>query len=270
METNFESIPLTHTNVDKFSQDIMGEMNSCINEKQFSKAAQIAKNNIEKMAKNSSFLVVAARAFKANQDYKTEAECLHMLVSIDPQPRYQILLAESLSAQGDFPSAIKVLHQVLDETQGATAILFEVYKNMGNIYLKCGDIEAAEEKYHKANRINPNDESLNINYGVLAIQKGLYEEAKERFSIVVCANGKNDLGWVGLALVHRAHGDFDLARACLLRALDENPFNKMAIIHFYQWCNEEDIEPNFAMAMNYMSAFPDDIEIQKLVKGMNN
>jgi tetratricopeptide (TPR) repeat protein len=180
-----------------------------------------------------------------------------------------MMASETLAKVDDYPAALKCFHQLLDVVDEKDPILFEVYKNMGNLYLKCGDIDAAEEKYNQANSINSQDESLIINYGVLAIQKGDYDEAKSRFSQVLTVNGASDLAWVGLGLVHRAHADHELARACLLRGLDENPYNKMAISNYYQWCYLDGVDTTDFLIGQFLEKYPEDMEIQKLSQGLH-
>lgn len=177
--------------------------------------------------------------------------------------------AETYAEQEDFPNALKVYHQILDEIDVNAPNLFEVYKNMGNMYLKCGDFEAAEEKYNQANAIDSQDENLIINYGVLAIQRGEFSEAKSRFAEILNQTSGNDLAWVGMGLVHRAHADNDLARACLLRGLDENPFNKLAITNYYQWCLQDGIDASEEILNQFLTEFPEDCEINKLASGLN-
>ena len=177
--------------------------------------------------------------------------------------------ADAYTSAGDYPAALKTFHQALDIMEEKDPKHFEVYKNMGNLYLKCGDIDAAEEKYNLAHSINSQDENLIINYGVLAIQKGHYEDAKKRFAEVISMNNSSDLAWVGLGLVHRAHADHDLARACILRGLDENPYNKVAITNYYQWCYQDGIDSTDQFVVNFLEKFPDDVEISKLASGIH-
>lgn len=177
--------------------------------------------------------------------------------------------AEQFTKGADYPGALKIYHELLDEMDRHDPAHFEVYKNMGNIYLKCGDIDAAEEKYNLANAINSQDESLIVNYGVLAIQKGEYSIAKARFSSVIDKNKSSDLAWVGLGLVHRAYSDHDLARACLQRGLDENPLNKIAITNFYQWCLQDGIDFSTNYVDYFLTHHPDDAEMNKLQSGMS-
>jgi len=179
-------------------------------------------------------------------------------------PAAQILICEVYEANGDYPKALKCLHQACDQMEESNPLLFDIYKAMGNIYLKCGDIDAAEEKYNLAHGINSEDESLIINYGVLAIQKGDFNKAKERFAYVLEKNSQSDVSWVGLALVHRSFSDQELSRACLLRALDENPLNKIAMTNLYQWCQQDGVDISHDYVRNYIEYHPNDSEVQKL------
>ena len=248
---------------------VFGHINELMQKNKYSDAQIIVDDNYTSFSGRSEFLLLASQVYKANDNYKEESKALKALVAKEQKPRYMTLLSESLTNLEDFPGALKLLHQVIDATDGKDPILFEVYKNMGNIYLKCGDIEAAEEKYNLANAINSSDENLIVNYGVLSIQKGDYESAKSRFAQVIAMNNASDLAWVGLALVHRAFADHDLARACLLRGLDENPYNKLAISNFYQWCNQDGIDATDEIINNFVHKYPNDAEMQKLVTGMH-
>ena len=190
--------------------------------------------------------------------------------AVDLSPnQQQMAQAEVLIDTGDFPGALKIYHQLLDSLQSQSPMHFEIFKNMGNIYLKCGDIEAAEEKYNQANAINSEDENLIINYGVLEIQKGQYTAAKKRFAKVIEKNNASDLAWVGLALVHRAYSDHDLSRACILRALDENDENKLAITNYYQWCYQDGVDACNSFINSFLDKHPDDQEMSKLANGIS-
>ena len=270
MQTETNSIETEFQPIDLHGDEIYGEINNMIQENKFGEAVEIVEKYMDKYSNQAAFMMLAAQAYKGTKNYKEESACLEKLISIDQKPRHSILFAESLAQQGDFPKALKTLHRILDEVEVMSPILFEVYKNMGNIYLKCGDIEAAEESYNKANGMNSQDENLMVNYGVLAIQKGEYDIAKKRFTDVLTINDSSDLAWVGIALVHRAHGDFDLSRACLLRGLDDNPYNKLAISNFYQWSHQDNADATSEIMDVYLSSYPDDVEMQSLSKSMSH
>ena len=181
----------------------------------------------------------------------------------------QVLQAETLVEKGDYPAALKIYHELLDTLENPAPVHFDVFKNMGNIYLKCGDIEAAEEKYNQANALNSDDESLIINYGVLEIQKGEFSKAKERFAQVIAKNDTSDIAWVGLAIVHRAYTDNELSIACLLRGLDENAENKLALSNYYQWCQQDGVDADTSFLTQYLEKHPGDQEIAKIAHGLN-
>lgn len=237
--------------------------------KQIKQAMKVVDSNYEGYKQRVEFLLLASQVYKQNQEHQQECKALQDLVKVDGKPRYIALWSEALTKVEDYPAALNLLHKVVDETDGKDPILFEVYKNMGNIYLKCGDIEAAEEKYNLANAIKSDDENLIVNYGVLAIQKEQYAEAKTRFAQALEVNDSSDLAWVGLALVHRAFADHDLARACLLRGLDENPYNKLAITNFYQWCEQDNVDTTDEIARKFTEQHPNDKEITALYSGMH-
>ena len=200
-----------------------------------------------------------------NKDYSKASRLIQKLslVALE-KPETQILICEVYEANGDYPKALKCLHQACDQMEENNPLLFDIYKAMGNLYLKCGDIDAAEEKYNLANGINSEDESLIVNYGVLAIQQGDFNKAKERFAHAIEKNSQSDVSWVGLALVHRSFADQDLSRACLLRALDENPMNKIAVANLYEWSVQDGVDMSQEYIQNYIKTHPNDAEMQKI------
>lgn len=113
--------------------------------------------------------------------------------------------------------------------------LFEIHKNMGNIFVRRGDFEAAEECYNKAYAIQPKSAILTVNLGTLEVQRGDFERALTCFRRAVELDPSNDKAWAGLAMLHAEFGDFDLAWGGLERALDLDPFNRTAVHLAAQW-----------------------------------
>ncbi len=224
------------TSINFEKSDQLLKMKKYITEKNWSRASMLAEEITEMEANNPEFLFGMA-------EIKTESQ--------------------------DYPGALNIYHEMLDILEGQDPMCFDIYKNMGNIYLKCGDIDAAEEKYNQAHAINSQDESLSINYGVLYIQKGEYSNAKNRFADVLTKNNESDFAWVGMGLVHRAHADHELARACLLRGLDENPYNKLAITNYYTWCDQDGKEASIEHINNFLQQYPQDQEIKRLQQGLS-
>ena len=69
----------------------------------------------------------------------------------------------------------------------------------------------------------------------LELKKGGTDTALTRFREALEVNPKNSQAWVGLALIHRQYGDFDLSYANVSSALDHDPFNVSALKLYSDW-----------------------------------
>lgn len=113
--------------------------------------------------------------------------------------------------------------------------LFEVFKTLGNIFVRNGDFDSAEDNYFKAHRLNPRSDILHVNLGTLAVQKQNWDEATEKFRAALELNLTNDKAWVGLALCHRMKGDWELSWGNVEAALEYNPLNEVALGLALEW-----------------------------------
>ncbi|MGE3756807.1 MAG: tetratricopeptide repeat protein [Pseudobdellovibrionaceae bacterium] len=164
--------------------------------------------------------------------------CFEQIVQIEPDDRALANLAEDCYQMGEDE---KALNLYLDAMLAATyekSSLFDIFKNIGNIHVRGGDFESAEEYYNKAFTLAPDSDVLLVNYGTLEIQKEELTRALHRFRQALDKNDKNDKAWVGLALVHHQHGDFDLSWANIEKALDANIENKTALQLMAQWSTQ--------------------------------
>ena len=59
--------------------------------------------------------------------------------------------------------------------------LFEVFKNIGNLFVRKTDFESAEEFYNKDYSIKSDSDILLVNYGILEMQRGDLNKARDRF-----------------------------------------------------------------------------------------
>lgn len=140
---------------------------------------------------------------------------------------------------GNYNEAFDWYEKAIAELVYDQSLLFEIYKNMGNICVQDRDFDAAEDFYHKAWTLKSDSDLLQVNLGTLAIQKNNLNEALERFRNAVELNGSNDKAWVGLALAHSEMGDFQLAVANIENALDINPRNRTAALLAAKWCQRD-------------------------------
>lgn len=132
--------------------------------------------------------------------------------------------------------------EALDKYYEALAVLteenenlFELYKNMGNIFVRRGDFDGAEEYYNKAYTMNPQSDVLLVNFGTLEVQRNDFDKSLFCFRKAVQINPENDKAWVGLAMVHNQVSDTDLAWANIESALDINPKNRTAVHLAANW-----------------------------------
>ena len=176
----------------------------------------------------------------------------------------QFDIAMGYETQRDFQLAREIYQKLLGEDVSESQ-RFNIYKNMGNVYLKLSELNLAEGCYGKASVLFPKSPVLAVNLGVLEIQKGDLDKAKTHFLKALNLEPENDVAWVGLSLVHRAHSDHDLSRACVLRALDSNPVNKTALVHYYQWCRDDSVEASLTAINTYLETNPSDQEIRSLL-----
>jgi tetratricopeptide (TPR) repeat protein len=127
-----------------------------------------------------------------------------------------------------------------NSTESEALVKFEVYKNTGNLCVKSGEFDLAEDFYNKAFAIKPNSDDLMVNYGALAIQRGNKICALEKFRSALNINIKNDKAWIGLALIHNDLGDYELAWGNLKTALEINPKNKIAVELCCHWARRDE------------------------------
>ena len=204
-----------------------------------------------------------------SSDTKLDLQDLYCILQFDPNDSYIAMeLARRLQKLNRLDEAYKILVNVLKidsrfETLNALAqveyqiekfddafhhlqqavliapendlVLFEVFKTLGNIFVRKGDFESAEDSYNKAHRLEPNSDSLHVNFGTLAIQRSDWDTAAERFRFALTLNPMNDKAWVGVALAHRMKGDFDLSWGNIEAALEYGPLNETALGLALEW-----------------------------------
>lgn len=162
-------------------------------------------------------------------------KCFQILVKTEPTSENFILLADVFYVMERDQEAMKYYQTALMDVNVPMSALFNVYKNLGNIFVRGRDFETAEEYYNKAYTIDSQSDTLLVNYGTLEIQRENLEKALSYFREAIQTNGENDKAWVGLSLVHRHMGDFELSHANIERALDINSKNRTALKLLIEW-----------------------------------
>ena len=194
--------------------------------------------------------------------YGEALTCFRSLVKMRPGAASWFRLAEVYYLLERDDDAMAGFQKASQDGEACEPWLFEIYKNMGNIFVRAGDFEAAEENYNKAYTLNAASDALMVNYGTLEVQRENFSEALSRFRRAIEINSGNDRGWVGLALMHRYMGDLELSWANLERSLDLNIKNKTALRLLVDWAvADHRVDRAISRLQDYLSAGNQDIDM---------
>jgi tetratricopeptide (TPR) repeat protein len=218
-------------------------------------AFNILRNVLMRRPENVEALEMMGTTLKNESRFEEALKVFRAYAKLVRTPEASAHVAEILYLCERDEAALATYRDVLKNVITDADLLFEVYKNIGNIHTRAGDFEAAEEFYDKAYTLRSDSDVLLVNYGTLEVQRGAWNEAVTRFRSAVEINPQSDRGWVGLALVHHSMGDFELAKANLQRALDINGANRTALKLAVDWA-QGDQNFTFAIAQleNYVGA----------------
>jgi tetratricopeptide (TPR) repeat protein len=203
-----------------------------------------------------------AKFHSSRKKWAEAAAVLETVIQRDNSFANLAQLAEKYYLLGNDEKALAVYDEALSIVMETSPLLFDIYKNLGNIHCRAGDFYAAEENYCKAFTLKPNSDVLHVNLGTLEIQKGEYSMALQRFRGALEINPKNDKAWVGLAIVHEKMGDFSLALANLENAIDIAPSNRTAVHILSSWAlRNNQFEVAIQALQNYLGAVDEDEEM---------
>lgn len=223
------------------------------------KALYLNSSHVESLKKLSFCL-------QAEKDSVLKTRVLQELSEREPNFENKVRYATSLYSLEYYVKAKEAYFAALNSLQDTHVMLFEVYKNLGNIFLRENDVDATEEFYNKAYSINSNSDVLLVNMGTLAFQGGDFNLALERYRQALEINSKNDKAWVGLALAHHQMGDHVLAQANIESALDVNPLNRTAVHLVADWgLREKNYKFVSECLINYVSGVEYDEDISLLL-----
>ena len=166
-------------------------------------------------------------------EFPLAIDCYQKLTLVHRSDRYKVALADALYRDRQNDLALDLYLDMKDALSEED--LYLVLRNLGNIYARKGALDEARKYYEKVLRLCPVSDELRVNYGILEIQAGHFDEALKWFRNAVESNGHNDGAWVGLAIIHNEYGDPDLSWANLEKALDINPINKTALNLYFEW-----------------------------------
>lgn len=215
-------------------------------------AFNILRNVLIRMPEHAEALRMMGQCLREENRLDEALKCMRAYAKIAKTPEAYAAVAEILYLSERDEAALASYRDVLKNVIADEQILFNVYKNVGNIHVRAGDFDAAEEFYDKAYTLQPKSDVLLVNYGTLEIQRGAWNEAVTRFRSAVEINPESDRAWVGLAMVHRTMGDLELAQANLERALDINGANRTALKFEVEWAVQDH---NFGTAIQRLQEY---------------
>lgn len=187
---------------------------------------------------------------------------LETLVNVDPSFDSYAALGKCLAESARYDAAMDAYFEANLRVKDDGSGLFEVFKDMGNIAVRRGDFEQAEEFYHKAFTLNPDSDVLQVNLGTLSIQKSDWGEAILRFRRALEISPASDKAWVGMALCHHQLGDGAMARATIENAMDINPANRTAVHLYASWSLAMGLVPQATQRLEeYLSMQESDSEM---------
>ena len=200
----------------------------------------------------AQFLFAGALAIHSNHPgalkglYKSVCENQNMIPScvnilktlcrIEPSFENFVLLGEVFEKSDATGEALTAYEKALELQVDDSPRVFDVFKNLGNIKLKHGDVEGAEEFYHKAYAMNSESVALMINLGTLEIQRKQFERAKQRYQKAIQLDSKNSRAWAGLGISHFYLNDHELAMSAMENAIEFDGQNKVPVQLFTRWC----------------------------------
>lgn len=237
-----------------------------IGHREYLPAMNLLRNILMRSPNHPDGLALLGSCLKETGKHDEALRCALALVERRPNAAGYALLADVYYLMERDHEAMEAYHEALKSMGETGPRLFDVFKNLGNIHVRCGDFDAAEECYNKAYLLDNHSDALMVNYGTLEIQRENFATAVERFRQAVDLNPNNDRGWVGLALVHREMGDFELSRANIERALDINPCNKTALHLLVEWnAVDRDLSGSVCRLQDYLERRGEDAEMSFLL-----
>ena len=189
---------------------------------------------------NDSLIALELARRLESRDRCAEAlRVLNAVLAIDYRFETVHALAQLEYKLENYDSAFTRLNEALLLAPEASLDLFDLFKTLGNVYVRRGEFDLAEDNYNRAHRINSDSDALLVNFGTLYVQKSDWDEAAERFREALRLNRTNDKAWIGLAICHRSKSDVELAWGNLEAALTYNPINETALGLAIDWSLQE-------------------------------
>lgn len=224
-------------------------------------------------SKNLRFLRIMEAVQLELKDFTAREKTLKCLVELGCENQDKLSYIDQLVKNGRYNQALDVALELQAQRLTLTQIL-ELNKSLLLIYVRENDIEGIEEVLQSYEKIGFKSEYYFYGKSVLELGFGLEDEALASLRSALNLNAKLDSAWVALALLHEKRGDRELALGNMEKALDENPYNAVAVKCFSSWKSQEGFFEAAAYRIEYYLrhfCFDEDLTLQRinLLKKMN-
>jgi tetratricopeptide (TPR) repeat protein len=237
-----------------------------IKHQEFPLAGRLLRESLQKDSKNVYVLKALAECLDKLSNWREAEKVLEVLCQQETNFTNMSMRAHNYYKLGQDQLALQSYFEALALVTDDIPELYEVYKNMGNIFVRQGDFESAEENYNKAYTRASDSDVLLVNYGTLEVQRGDLDKALFCFRKAVEKNHLNDRAWVGLGMIHSHFGDFELAWGNLIKASDINPENRTSLILLAQWSSQmNSLDTVIGRFVEYFSRVSEDSELSILL-----
>ncbi len=215
--------------------DLIQNAEVLVRAKDFDLAKNLVGRSLQFYPRSQKLLNLLAEVSVILKDWDMVEKSYRALVEMNGSEENVLKFCETLQRTGRYSEARQQYSDLLARIHLSEENLFQVYKDLGNLCMREDDLDSAEEYYNKAFAIDHYSDALLVNFGTLELKKGQTETALKRYREALEVNSENSQAWVGLALIHREYGDFELSYANVSSALDHDPFNISALKLFSDW-----------------------------------
>ncbi|MBI2607077.1 MAG: tetratricopeptide repeat protein [Deltaproteobacteria bacterium] len=188
-------------------------------------ARTVYRNLAKKGHSIAKALAGIARAYEAERNVNQAVHHYEEAIAYASEVSYYQALAALQIRVGRDAHASETLIRALGAPGLSDLQKFDFHKSLGNCYTRMEDHAKAEHHYLRAYELNSDSDSLQVNVGTLALQKGDAEAARKHFERALELNAKNDRAVSGMGMAEMASGKAQRAHGFFVESLKLNPNN---------------------------------------------
>lgn len=193
--------------------------------------------------------------------------CFNRLTKIRELEDDHFEFGEFYYKQGKYDLALKHWMHALSICNPNSPRLFEIHKNLGNVYTLLSDFEAAEENYNKALVLQPESDTILVNLGSMEMSLGNYAKAFSYYRRACIHNDTNPRAWCGLGVALYEENQPDQALVAFEKCLELDPLNITAIQAVATWAvKQKNYEPAIINLGQYLEKVPNDQMVRGWMK----